>query len=163
MWMIKNLQTLAPVTLALAVALGGCSKDSSSQEGATGGDQPAAQAGQAGAKPAQAGAKPAGGASGKDSPAMAEARQIFGVRCAVCHGQDGRGNGPGSAALDPKPRDYSDMAWQKSVTDEEIKKVIVEGGPAVGKSVLMAPNPDLGQKPEVLDAMVKLIRSFGQE
>ena len=154
--------------LVLVTALGGCNKDESSQEGAT--------AGQAGAPPQAAAADQAGGADnagagaaagqaaeGKTGSAMAEAKHIFEVRCAVCHGQAGRGNGPGAAALDPKPRDYSDMEWQKSVTDEEIEKVIVEGGPAVGKSILMAPNPDLGQKPEVLDAMIEYIRSFGQQ
>lgn len=162
--------------LVLVAALGGCKKDASNQEGATAG-QPPGQAGQAPGSPQavadqaasdravadQAGKPGAGAATGEATPAKAEAEYIFSVRCVVCHGEAGRGNGPGAAALNPKPRDYSDMAWQKSVTDEDIKKVIVQGGPALGKSILMAPNPDLGQKPEVLDAMVELIRSFGQQ
>lgn len=86
---------------------------------------------------------------------------VFSTRCATCHGSDGKGTGPASAALNPKPRDYSDPEWQKSVTDEEIKKTIVEGGPAVGKSPLMAPNPDLANQPAVLDGLVKIVRSFG--
>jgi mono/diheme cytochrome c family protein len=58
--------------------------------------------------------------------------------CTTCHGATGKGDGPGGAALNPKPRDYSDQAWQKATKDEQIFKVIKEGGPAVGKSPLMA-------------------------
>ncbi len=87
---------------------------------------------------------------------------VFSTRCATCHGQDGKGTGPAAAALNPKPRDYSDPEWQKSVTDEQIRKTIVEGGAAVGKSPLMAPNPDLANQPVVLDGLVKIVRSFGK-
>lgn len=160
------MQTTTNVLIFLLVAaLGACSKEAPSEEGATGAEptaqQAQAQGGQAAAG-AQAGTQPAG-AAGDESPAMAEAKQIFAIRCVTCHGQSGRGDGPVAMRLNPRPRDYSDEEWQASVTDEQIKKVIVEGGPAVGKSVLMAPSPDLGQKPEVLDAMVKLIRSFAEQ
>ena len=84
-------------------------------------------------------------------------------RCAPCHGPEGRGNGPSSAALNPKPRNYHDAAWQKSVTDEAIAKTILEGGMAVGKSDIMPSNPDLEQKPDVIAELVKLLRSFGKE
>ena len=91
----------------------------------------------------------------------AEAKQIFENRCAVCHGQDGKGDGPGAAALNPKPRDYTSMDWQKPVTDEHLHKVIVYGGPSVGLSAGMTPNPDLESKPEVVDELVKIVRGFG--
>ncbi|HTU63226.1 MAG TPA: c-type cytochrome, partial [Polyangiales bacterium] len=87
---------------------------------------------------------------------------VFSTRCATCHGQDGKGTGPAAAALNPKPRDYSDAEWQKSVTDEQIKKTIIEGGAAVGKSPLMAPNPDLANQPVVLEGLVKIVRGFGK-
>jgi mono/diheme cytochrome c family protein len=87
---------------------------------------------------------------------------VFTTRCATCHGQDGKGTGPAAAALNPKPRDYSDPEWQKSVTDEQLKKTIVEGGQAVGKSPLMAPNPDLANQPVVLDGLVKIVRGFSK-
>jgi uncharacterized membrane protein len=92
-----------------------------------------------------------------------EARAVFAQRCAPCHGPEGRGNGPSSAALNPKPRNYHDPAWQKTVTDEGITKTILEGGMAVGKSDVMPANPDLEQKPEVTTELVKLLRSFGKE
>jgi mono/diheme cytochrome c family protein len=91
-----------------------------------------------------------------------EAHEIFTTRCATCHGPFGRGDGPGAAALNPKPRNYADPAWQKSVTDAQIEKAIVEGGAAVGKSPLMVPNPDLAGKPGVVAALRDKVRSFGE-
>lgn len=88
------------------------------------------------------------------------ADKVYKTRCVTCHGDSGHGDGPGAAALQPKPRNYSDTAWQDSVTDEDLAKIIVEGGPAVGKSPLMPANPDLKSKKEVVDGIVKIIRGF---
>ena len=96
------------------------------------------------------------------NPAEAEAATIFSTRCAACHGVDGKGDGAAAAALNPKPRAYSDKAWQASVDDNHIAKVIVEGGAAVGKSPMMAPNPDLKDKPDVVKALVAKIRSYNK-
>ncbi|MEZ5974770.1 MAG: hypothetical protein R3E96_07970 [Planctomycetota bacterium] len=52
--------------------------------------------------------------------------------CNTCHGDTGHGDGLAAANLDPKPRSYADKAWQKSKTDDQIKKVIKEGGQANG-------------------------------
>lgn len=90
----------------------------------------------------------------------ATARDLFRVRCSVCHGLAGRGDGPGGAALNPKPRVFTDSVWQDSVKDEQISTIIVKGGPAVGKSPGMPPNPDLEKKPEVVSELVKLIRGL---
>ena len=84
----------------------------------------------------------------------------FKRQCSACHGDSGKGDGPGAAALDPKPRDYSDAEWQASVTDEDIKKAILGGGMAVGKSPIMPGAPDLKSQPELLDGLVKKIRSY---
>jgi mono/diheme cytochrome c family protein len=97
---------------------------------------------------------------GGGGPIPQESRDIFAQRCSVCHGADGKGTGPGAAALTPKPRDYTDEGWQKSVTDDQLRKVIVEGGPAIGKSPLMVPNADLAGKPEVVSGLVQIIRGF---
>ncbi len=91
-----------------------------------------------------------------------ESRDVFTQRCATCHGMDGRGTGPAAVALNPKPRNYGDKAWQGTVTDDQIKSTIVGGGPAVGKSALMPPNPDLAGKPEVVAGLVSIVRSFGR-
>lgn len=92
---------------------------------------------------------------------MAKAKETYQERCAACHGATGRGDGPGAAALNPKPRNYADKAWQAAVTDEQIKKTITMGGAAVGKSPIMPASPDLEQKPEIIDGLVKVVRGFG--
>lgn len=94
--------------------------------------------------------------------AMKEAKEIFASRCAVCHGASGKGDGPGAAALTPKPRDYTDKAWQKTIADDYLEKVIVGGGPAVGKSPMMPPNPDLASKPDVVKGIRTIIRDFAK-
>jgi mono/diheme cytochrome c family protein len=88
------------------------------------------------------------------------AEEVFKTRCSTCHGLNGHGDGPASVALNPKPRNYSDPEWQKSVTDDHIKQTIVGGGVSVGKSPLMVPNPDLAGKDDVLNGLVKIVRSF---
>jgi mono/diheme cytochrome c family protein len=90
----------------------------------------------------------------------ADARKLFSTKCIVCHGDHGAGDGPGAAALNPKPRAFSDATWQASVTDEQIKKTIVEGGASVGKSAAMPANPDLAEKADEVSALVKIVRDF---
>jgi mono/diheme cytochrome c family protein len=90
----------------------------------------------------------------------ADAKAVFRMKCVVCHGDHGQGDGPGAAAIVPKPRAFADAEWQASVTDDHLEKIILEGGPAVGKSPAMPPNPDLKGKDEVVSALVKLIRDF---
>jgi hypothetical protein len=92
--------------------------------------------------------------------AMAEAETIWNERGSNCHGRTGLGNGPGAAILAVKPRALVDSGWQSSVTDEHIATVIVDGGQAVGLSPLMAANPDLRTKPEVVEALVVLVRNL---
>ncbi|MCB9647162.1 MAG: c-type cytochrome [Deltaproteobacteria bacterium] len=91
---------------------------------------------------------------------MAEAKTIFETRCSTCHGLTGAGDGPAAAALNPKPRSYSDPEWQAKVTDDHIAQVIVKGGDSVGLSPLMTANPDLESKPEVVKGLVSIIRSY---
>jgi cytochrome c553 len=105
----------------------------------------------------------AGAGAGSKERSSAEADKIFMTRCASCHGIDGRGDGPGAANLTPKPRNYHDKAWQKTITDEQIEKTIVYGGAAVGKSPSMAANPDLADKPAVVHALCEHIRELGKE
>jgi mono/diheme cytochrome c family protein len=94
------------------------------------------------------------------SPAAAEAKKVWKDKCVTCHGETGLGNGPGAMALDPKPRSFRDPTWQAQTDDARIRKVIVEGGAAVGLSPGMAPNPELTDKPEVVTELLALVRSF---
>ncbi len=89
-----------------------------------------------------------------------EAKAVFEARCVACHGSTGLGDGPGAAAITPKPRDYTSAEWQASVADEDIAAAILKGGLAVGKSAVMPSNPDLKDKPEVIKGLVDIIRDF---
>src|SRR4026209_432424 len=60
-------------------------------------------------------------------PTPSRAEEIFYNQCAMCHGSAGRGDGPGASALQVEPRNYTDPQWQASVTDEDIKKIILLG------------------------------------
>jgi uncharacterized membrane protein len=99
-------------------------------------------------------------ALGGGTPDERAGRYFKGI-CAGCHGMTGLGNGTAAAALNPKPRNFTDVRWQGSVTDAQIRTTILKGGAAVGKSALMPPQPTLGQDPQTLDALVKLVRSCG--
>ena len=70
-------------------------------------------------------------------PAKGEAD--YQVYCASCHGPRGAGDGPAAAALDPKPARHTDGSYMNALSNDELFKVISEGGAAVGKSPLMAP------------------------
>lgn len=106
------------------------------------------------------GAKPESGPRG---PEMSEAQRTFMTVCATCHGADGTGNGPAAESLNPKPRNYTDMAWQASVTDADLKKIILEGGQAVGKSPMMPAQVQLKDRPDVVNELVTIIRGFARK
>jgi len=78
--------------------------------------------------------------------------------CAVCHGPAGAGDGPAAAGLNPKPRKFNDAEWQATVEDDYLRKIIAEGGPAVGKSPMMT--AQRGLKDEELDNLIAFIRSL---
>jgi hypothetical protein len=65
--------------------------------------------------------------------------------------------------LNPKPRNYTDATWQASVTDDYLKKVILEGGAAVGKSGAMVGHPELKDQPDTLAGLVSIIRGFAKK
>lgn len=85
----------------------------------------------------------------------------YDMYCASCHGSEGAGDGAAAASLNPKPRSFTDLAWQKQTTDERIYKVIKEGGTAVGLSATMAPWGAVLSDEET-NQMVELVRSFGE-
>lgn len=98
-----------------------------------------------------------------DPQVVAQANEIYVQRCTPCHGETGRGDGAASSTLNPKPRDFNDVAWQKSITDEHIEKIIKMGGQAVGKSAAMPSNPDLMNRHQVVAALKEKVRSFARK
>lgn len=100
-------------------------------------------------------------ATAPTADAAGKAKEIFAQRCTPCHGAGGAGDGPASASLDPKPRNFTDAAWQASVDDAYLEKIIKYGGAAVGKSAAMPGNPDLND-PAVLTALKDVLRSLAK-
>ncbi|MDX2087930.1 MAG: cytochrome c [Kofleriaceae bacterium] len=138
------------VALFTALSVSACGK---------GDKPPAPTSGQPNAQPETG---PQGGGGGGNA-AAAEAQQLFATVCATCHGPSGAGDGPAAASLTPRPQNYTDAAWQAKITDDEIRKVILEGGQAVGKSAAMPAQSQLKDKPAVVDELVKMIRGFGKK
>ena len=70
---------------------------------------------------------------------MAKGKTKYLQLCASCHGAGGAGDGVASAGLNPKPAHHNDGNYMNPLSNEHLTKVITSGGPAVGKSPMMAP------------------------
>jgi mono/diheme cytochrome c family protein len=107
--------------LAMACVLAGCGGKSNSSEPASSG------------APASA---PAPDTTRSTAPVPAQAsvefgEKVFQQRCVLCHGPEGRGNGPASAGLKPPPRNFHDAAYMHSKTDDELLTSIRNGKSAM--------------------------------
>jgi mono/diheme cytochrome c family protein len=57
------------------------------------------------------------GSSGAVQAQSTQGKAIFDGNCAMCHGQDGKGNGPASSAFHPPPKDFHlPSFWQGNAT-----------------------------------------------
>lgn len=75
-------------------------------------------------------------AQGKPADLVA-GKAKFDQICAACHGATGKGDGAAAAALNPKPRNFQDVAYMSKRSDDQLRKVIQEGGAANGMSAVM--------------------------
>src|SRR5437899_552815 len=74
---------------------------------------------------------PPGADLGPDVPL---GRRVYAERCAVCHGPDGRGNGPAAPSLIPRPRDFTGGRFKYKSTvagqppsDADLIRVVANG------------------------------------
>lgn len=112
-------------------------------------------------------AKPAAKASDKAATKSAKpgkvdlvaGKKVFETYCVACHGATGKGDGAAAAALNPKPRNFADAVYMKSRTDEQIRKVVAEGGAANNMSPLMA-GWSSTLKPNEIDNVVGYVRTL---
>jgi len=84
--------------------------------------------------------------------APAAAKELFLQKCAICHGKEGH---PNAIFLKQGVRTFADAAWQKSKTDAELRTSILKGREG---TAMVAFEKQL--KPEQVDALIKVIRSF---
>src|SRR6185295_13219380 len=54
---------------------------------------------------------------------------VFQINCASCHGATGHGDGPASAALNPKPRNFTEGYWKYGGGVARVTRTISEGSP----------------------------------
>jgi mono/diheme cytochrome c family protein len=85
--------------------------------------------------PSPAVAVPLAWPPGADLPASAPpGRRLFVRHCAVCHGPEGRGNGPAAPSLIPRPRDFTSGELRYRTTgpdeppaEEDLERTVREG------------------------------------
>ena len=131
---MKRLMAIAITTVCLA-ACGGEEKPPAAS--APPAPPPAAETQPAPAPTPAPAAAPAPAPAATPNASVGES--LYAANCASCHGLKGAGDGPAGVALEPKPARHNDGAYMNALTNEHLFKVIKEGGPAVGKSPLMAP------------------------
>ncbi len=140
----------------LAVACGGekeAAQDTAPPQETAAPAEEAAPAPPATEEPAAAPAEPAGEGLTGDA---ANGATLYAMYCSACHGMEGKGDGPGSAALEPKPANHTDTAFMSTLTDEHLYKVIYGGGPAIGKSPLMTPWGSILTEQQIYDLIAHL-------
>jgi len=87
----------------------------------------------------------AGMAAGDD---LATGARLFEAKCQICHGANGRGDGPAAAALNPKPRNFTKPAFWQNNVDEKIKRTVKSG-----KGMMPAFNLDDDEIKAIIDYM----------
>ena len=60
---------------------------------------------------------------------LAKGKTVFQINCASCHGATGHGDGPASAALNPKPRNFTEGYWRYGGGLARVVRTVSEGSP----------------------------------
>lgn len=63
----------------------------------------------------------------RTSEAVAEGSELYKKNCLMCHGENGKGDGPATKFIKPAPADISTAEVQERLTDGEIFWKITEG------------------------------------
>lgn len=87
------------------------------------------------------------------NPAIAKESAVDNYRtyCAQCHGLQGNGKGVNVRDMSVQPRDHTDAKAMSGRSDDDLFKVIKEGGLAIDKSVIMPPWGDTFSDEEIRD------------
>jgi mono/diheme cytochrome c family protein len=88
-----------------------------------------------------------------------DGRALFAAHCAVCHGDTGKGDGPGAKVVRQPMTDFTNPAAMANRDDRFLAEIIQKGGSQFGRSNAM---PAWGMKfsDEEIRALVRHIRSL---
>jgi mono/diheme cytochrome c family protein len=56
-----------------------------------------------------------------------QGKGLYDSKCAICHGEEGKGNGRAAASLSPKPEDFTRSRFWKGNVDKKIADTIRNG------------------------------------
>lgn len=73
--------------------------------------------------------------------------------CAKCHGTSGKGDGKEAATLTTKPKDLADCTRMKTFSDDQLFKIVKDGGAASNLSKDMPPYSDAMDDDEIRDVL----------
>ncbi len=79
-----------------------------------------------------------------------DGKAIFIEKCAPCHGETGKGNGPMASTFDPKPRDFCLPEFWKGDVDKKITDAVING-----KNQMVPVN----LKPDQIKAVIGYVKS----
>lgn len=94
--------------------------------------------------------------------AAARGQGDYATYCAPCHGPRGGGDGQLARMLVPKPARHSDAAFMNARSDAYLIRLLKEGGPALGKSPLMAAWGRILADEQIRD-LVAFLRSLARQ
>lgn len=69
--------------------------------------------------------------------AAEQGERLYTMLCVQCHGSNGDGRGVNAIHMSVQPRSHIDRGEMMARTDEDLFKVIQQGGSSINKSVLM--------------------------
>lgn len=85
-----------------------------------------------------------------------DGKKIYEMRCAFCHGPEGRGDGPAGAALKPPATSFTTPGYAQTPIDR-VKQAIVQGKQG---TAMMAFGATL--KPEEVEAVARYVLRLAQ-
>jgi mono/diheme cytochrome c family protein len=56
-----------------------------------------------------------------------DGKKIFMIKCAACHGENGKGDGPLTSNFDPRPRDFALPEFWQGDVDNKISTAVTKG------------------------------------
>lgn len=89
--------------------------------------------------------------------AAEQGERLYTMLCVQCHGSNGDGRGVNATHMSVQPRSHIDRGEMMARTDEDLFKVIQQGGSSINKSVLM-PAWGINLSSDEIDSLVAYLR-----